>query len=131
MTQTPEHLIPFLKIISKHDFFGEAIWDIDFKNISLICNDLFYWGCADAEKIESIEDVNLLDQCGELVSSFNAIELFCCKKRGQRPQGALYKYIKEEHRHFFDECGPEREINLGNPYNTLGKYLYNRNSCDE
>jgi hypothetical protein len=42
-------------------------------------------------------------------------DLFVCRERKMRPQGAVYP----EDRRFwplFDACGPEREVGLGNPH---------------
>lgn len=75
-----------------------------------ICNDLFAWGCADAEEIAP-EDLDLLGELyhdNEKVETGYIPEMFCCKKRGMRPQAAYYKGCPESVVKFFDSCGPER-----------------------
>lgn len=80
------------------------------------CNDVFYWGCADSEYIT----VELLPLFNEAVDDCDgnlemAANLYCARIRKERPQGAMYTYIPEELWPLFDECGPEREIDMGNP----------------
>lgn len=84
-----------------------------------LCNDLFAWGTADLERITP-EDLPLLEQAAAdvrpLVPMLNNVgELYCARKRGQRPQGAAYKFIPEVLWPLFDACGPERETGMLNP----------------
>jgi len=85
------------------------------------CNDLFWWGTADAEDITP-ENVHLLKKSIEDVEAINDTsqwggELFCCRSRKMRPQGAAYP--KDERLWpLFDECGPDRDADkepFGNP----------------
>lgn len=77
------------------------------------CSDMFVWGCSDSEDI-TFDDFASLRECLTLTPC--GTDLWVCRKRGQRPQGAYYSYIPEEHWHLFHACGPEREVGLGNPY---------------
>jgi len=114
-----EYKINLLKLVSKHDLQYDLDWSEDL-SFYILCNDFFSWGCADAEAIENQQDVDLLEQCikdcqavrqsGEV----HASQLYCAKKRKMRPQGAAYPYEKDLWP-LFDACGPEREINMGNP----------------
>jgi hypothetical protein len=118
-----EHIIPFFQAVAELDLFGEVMWQPDFSSLSVICSDVFYWGCADCEPVESLEDIELLiKSCKE--ASFDGAILYCARKRGMRPQGAMYKLLDKNIHHLFDECGPEREIDLANPKNKNGEYLY-------
>jgi hypothetical protein len=92
------------------------------------CNDLFFWGCSDAEEIteenfhlleESFWDLKKIDPGMGYHTILLFSELFCARSRKMRPQGAAYP--KDEK--FFDlfhACGPERETGLGNPHKPGG-----------
>ena len=75
------------------------------------CNDLFYWGTADAEEITA-ENIQILEDTIKEFGPYDmddiAMNLFCCRSRKMRPQIPFYKHIKPEHRHLFDACGPAR-----------------------
>ena len=77
------------------------------------CNDLFFWGCSDAEMI-TIDNIDVFEQAYKDSIDHGGL-LFCCRVRGMRPQGAYYKYLDDGEKPLFDACGPEREIKLGNP----------------
>lgn len=79
------------------------------------CNDVFAWGCADCEKIESDEDLDALDQAKADAPNDWPL-LFVARKRKTRPQGAVYKHFDIESIPLFNACGPRREPGLGNPY---------------
>lgn len=72
------------------------------------CSDTFFWGCSDAEEI-TVEELPSLIECYSLSPKYGG-ELWCCRKRGMRPQTASYKecYPKEEW-HLFDAAGPKRD----------------------
>jgi hypothetical protein len=120
-----EHVIPFFEAVAKLDLFGEVFWHSDFSVLAVICNDVFWWGCADLEQVESLEDIELLVKSCEDAKYDGAI-LYCARKRGMRPQGAMYKHINKEIHHLFNECGPEREIDFLNPENKDGQYMYSK-----
>lgn len=82
--------------------------------VSIICNDLFWWGCADAEPIESHADLAALVQAHD-DSSEAGFELYCARRRRMRPQGAIYKYYSAEVQRLFDACGPDRSVDVLNP----------------
>lgn len=87
------------------------------------CGDLFFWGMDDLEPIKVESDVDLLEECCKK-ADVNGPALFASTKRKMRPQGAVYAQIPEEHRHYFDACGPEREVGPGNPCSQYDhKYL--------
>lgn len=77
------------------------------------CNDLFHWGCADAEEIELDELPQLQQACIE--SPTCGRDLWVCRNRGMRPQGAVYKGIPPAEWPLFDACGPPRAVEFGNP----------------
>ena len=85
------------------------------------CNDLFYWGCADCEEItpENVAELERALADAESAEKYMAVhggELFCCRLRKMRPQGAYYNRIPEALWPLFDACGPEREVGGGNPH---------------
>lgn len=85
----------------------------------LCCNDAFFWGCADCEEI-TVEDIPSLRQAHADSKQFNGQLLFIARKRGERPQGAMYAHLEPEEWPLFDACGPERPSTLGNPIGTDG-----------
>ena len=111
-----QYKINLLKLVAANDLHSDLIWndDLDFY---VLCNDLFFWGCADAEDIESQEDVDLFEKAIKDVGAFDvwASYLFCARKRKMRPQGAAYPNTAQSLWPLFDACGPEREITAGNP----------------
>lgn len=96
----------------------DDIWwrtDGEYAPISIFakCNDLFFWGCADCERITA-ENIDAFEQAYK-ESPENGVLLFCCRVRKMRPQGAYYKYISDDEKHLFDACGEQREVGFGNP----------------
>lgn len=71
------------------------------------CSDLFYWACADGEDFE-ITDLEDLKQA-YIDSPDNGDILWCCRKRGMRPQKPYYRYFNDKDAALFDACGPERD----------------------
>lgn len=82
-----------------------SIRDDDLK-LWVLCNDLFFWGCADGEDFE-LSDLPGLEKALEESSDHGEI-LWCCRKREMRPQKPYYKYFNEAEVKLFDACGPER-----------------------
>ncbi len=96
-----------LRVMRIFDSFGgpdcDGVWwrtDGEYAPVTMIvnCNDLFYWGCADAEviteaNVEALEstvaEVRAIDEC--LVDS--APLLWCCRMRKQAPQAPYYKHL--------------------------------------
>lgn len=85
------------------------------------CNDVFAWGCFDAEPIESLLDVEALGQAlSDAVDAggtpSDGYLLYCGRRRNLRPQGAIYKYLTPTTWALFDDCGPARQVGPGNPH---------------
>ncbi len=113
----PELIKMLLRVVATYDLCYELYWDTDLQ-FCINCNDVFFWGCADAEDVETEEDIKLLEKCLSETETDGMI-LYCARRRKMRPQGAIYKGIEEKNWPLFNECGPEREIGLGNP-NKIG-----------
>jgi hypothetical protein len=83
----------------------------------IMCNDFFYWACADCEDINEstmpILEKAISDCSGDI--QWGAL-LYCARQRKERPQGAFYSIIPKELWSLFNDCGPEREIDIGNPF---------------
>ena len=115
-----EYKTNLLKLAAYWDLHDELYWnrELDF---FINCSDAFAWGFADAEKVASQADVDLLEKavgdCRELeeMGQFSAAMLFVARKRRMRPQGAMYKHIPTELHKLFDAAGPVREVTMGNP----------------
>lgn len=110
MEQYKEELLKFASI---HDIQNEIYWTEDLE-FAILCNDVFFWGCADAEEITE-DDLELLKDSVNDAGDFGTL-LFCARKRKMRPQGAMYECIDKEYWPLFDEAGPERNPN--DPGNT-------------
>ncbi|HEX7069877.1 MAG TPA: hypothetical protein VF190_03680 [Rhodothermales bacterium] len=94
--------------------------------ILINCNDLFYWACADCEEVTP-ENLDALEQAlrdvrdvktaiePEFISMREALQLFCCRVRGMRPQGAWYDGFPPPLAALFDAAGPNRD---GERWNT-------------
>lgn len=118
-----------IRVLSLFDGFNglsnDDVWwrtdapDYDPITLLVNCNDFFVWGSSDAEEITP-ENVEVLEQAVKDVEAITgntrqADLLFCARINKLRPQGAYYKYIKEELWPLFDACGPERTTGIGNP----------------
>ncbi len=101
-----------MRIFAKHDICDELYWSEELE-FFVLCNDVFYWGCADTEAIETQCDIELLNSCFNDCED-HALTLYCARKRSMRPQRAMYKYLKG-YESIFDLCGEERDPKeLGN-----------------
>ena len=101
-------------LMAEYQLFDcDITWDTKL-NFAVICNDLFWWGSADAESITE-ESITELEQALKDSDEIYGCLLYCCRMRKMRPQGAYYKHIDKEFRPLFNACGSERETGLGNP----------------
>lgn len=79
-----------------------------------ICNDTFWWGTADCEKITE-ENIGVFEQSIEDSKDF-AMELFVARVRKMRPMNCFCKGIQDPKvLEMFNACGPERNKDLFNP----------------
>lgn len=126
----PEHTEELLRLMLAHDCHSELWWNTRTRTkdgdlqFFINCNDVFVWGCADLEAITE-ENLPVLKESLAISSLWGSL-LFCARVRGMRPQGAMYAHIDKELWEHFDACGPEREIDLGNPITQDGEYAYSR-----
>lgn len=109
------------------DYIGEADinegwWWHDSQRIFSNCNDQFYWGCSDAEAVDSLADLECLKQAVAEVEALDKHEgesgilLWICRQRAMRVQNAAYAYIPPVLWPLFDAAGPHRPAQFGNPY---------------
>lgn len=104
----------FLRITSEYECHsGELYWNKDLE-FWIVCSDLFAWALADLEKVTP-EDFPEFKKALEDAGGDDGPLLYCCRKRGMRPQGAFYNHFDKENWPLFDACGPERETGIGNP----------------
>ena len=117
-----QFVLEVLRLQDEYDCYGEPIYwathgDYAPVTFFVMCNDLFWWATADAEKITpedipglrqailDVETTNAYDLC--LDSYVTGCELWCARKRKMRPQRPAYP--KDERlRLLFDACGPAR-----------------------
>jgi hypothetical protein len=71
------------------------------------CSDLFFWASCDAEEFV-FEDLADFKRAFEESPEHGDI-LWCCRKRGMRPQRPYYKHFGKEEALLFDAAGPERK----------------------
>lgn len=110
-----------LKFIAYHEVHNLFWWNCDL-HFFINCNDIFAWGCADAEAV-SEADLPALTECVNDCKAVGCCEddamlLFISRKREMRPQGAVYKHLCTPSYALFNACGPHRESCLGNPIAT-------------
>lgn len=126
-----EELAFIVKVLQQFDYEDGLLWSVKdgHAKFSVICNDVFWWGSADAEDLTP-DNVDELKRAREDVMSAKgrdqgsseaewryeayAKELFCARVRKMRPQGAAYPKDPKMWS-LFDACGPEREIDILNP----------------
>lgn len=113
-----ERLVMRVLSATAFDNCQDVWWRVDgeYAPVTMLvnCNDVFYWGCADAEAITQ-ENIGVFEQSYKDSETHGEV-LFCCRVRKMRPQGAYYKYIDADEKHLFDDCGPPREKDMGNPH---------------
>ncbi len=78
------------------------------------CGGLFDYACADSEPLTP-ENIAILEQAYRDIRAVEPLsiygqELFCCRVRKMRPQGAFYKHLPGNHWPLFDACGQERAV---------------------
>jgi hypothetical protein len=118
-----------LGVVAKYEQHDDLWWRADGEyapvTFFINCNDLFWWGTGDCERVTP-ENVGALEQAYADAAAAHRYgrsyggNLFCCRVRGMRPQGCCYPEDRELWP-LFDACGPEREIEIGNPYPPGGK----------
>lgn len=112
-----------LDVLARADMHDSLWWRTDGgyapATFWIMCNDVFAWGCADAEPLtpDSLPDLEqaLRDEAAVTGNNIYGDDLYCARRRGRRPQGAAYPNDRRLWP-LFDACGPERPTGLGNPY---------------
>lgn len=123
MSTDPDFVLRVLRLSSATECYESVWWrtDGEYAPVTFFanCNDLFFWACSDSERVTP-ENVHIFEQAiadiratGSIHISY-ADHLFCCRVRGERPQGASYPDDPLLWP-LFDACGPEKEPGLGNP----------------
>lgn len=111
-----------LSVLASNDGCDDVWWrtDGEYAPVTFLvnCNDVFFWGCADAEHVtrENVDELERAYADCRAASGHPTYgaALFCARLRKERPQGAAYP--KEPKLWpLFDACGPERAVGLGNP----------------
>lgn len=110
--------------LSHADVYGDLFWRVDDGQISLYANvsDIFFWGGYDVEQItwETLPELEraYLDLKAVEAEEFTS-ELYAARIRQMRPQGAAYPSDTHDSWRrvveFYNACGPERAIDVGNP----------------
>ena len=114
-----------LSLVHKYDDTNSLYWHPESYGMTflLLCNDEFYWACSDAE-IVTPDDLPALTQAYEdakAAGSYHGALLWISRKRGLRPQGAMFAYFRTtEEIELFKATGPERPAEFGNPYTIEG-----------
>lgn len=89
--------------------------------IFVTCNDVFDWGTADSDELTPDEIEPLKKACSDCEAAhpiFGHIwgaMLWASRKRGARPQGAMWSSIPTQLWPLFEAAAPERPVNLLNP----------------
>lgn len=105
----------------RKDIRAELLWHEagSVIHFSIDCSDMFWWGCADGEPLTPETLPELMQACDDAKAAGESAcwgpELYCCRRRKSRPQGAAYKHLPEVLWPLLDACGPERGPEVGNP----------------
>lgn len=117
--KTIEEVKAVINAAFKYDI--DLYWHVDDNDeirAAINVNDVFFWGCSDAEEVE-VEDLPALEKAIRDVGEIWGPYLFSCRKRGMRPQGAWINLCAKNYDDFtaqpFLDAGPVREIDFGNP----------------
>lgn len=90
-----------LAVLLAHEviFLNSHWWEKDWPEaarelvaLCVNCNDVFAWGCADAEILKYDDLQDLYDHW--LKDRSRGAAVWCCKKRGELPQAPVLKAIK-------------------------------------
>lgn len=113
-----DHIEFLLRMMAKIDQGLEGLWpriqDDGSVGMMVNANDLFYWGTADGEMFEAGDEL-LLDEClcdltmaDPDYGDCYLLELFCCRKRGMRPQRPFFRtYSPKEKAYVADKLSPD------------------------
>jgi hypothetical protein len=123
---TPEQaafVLRVLQVTAAADSCSDIWWRTDETYAPVVflvgCNDLFFWACADAERLTP-QNIDLLEQAyldTEAVGCrWNGASLFCARVRKMRPQSACYPKDEPQMWPLYDACGPPRDVDFGNPH---------------
>lgn len=113
-----------LRVFAQLDLHDDLLWQVgdNGPRFAVICNDVFYWACADAETIERTDLPALYQAAADATEAdepYFAGLLFVARKRGMRPQqpwgrtynrqGSCYDTdnLTAAMRAWFDACGDE------------------------
>lgn len=69
-------------------------WQSDYVTLHVICNDVFAWGCADAEDVTYKEIPDLYEMWRKDPQSGH--EAWCIKKRKMMPQKPVEKMFRDD-----------------------------------
>ena len=69
-----------------------ATYEIEGTGLCVNCNDVFAWGLADAEPLES-KDIEEVWRAWKFKGSLG-VDFWCCKKRNQMPQPPVRRELE-------------------------------------
>jgi hypothetical protein len=78
-------------------FHWESEWPKEARDMTALCvncNDVFAWGCADAETLRYEDIQDLYDHW--IKDRHWGVAVWCCKKRGELPQAPVLKSINSK-----------------------------------
>lgn len=93
-TLTEDQQNAICEINKKENNISVYRMDDDSFYLALSCNDVFSWGCSDAEEI-TVDDLPEILKFHRETPVYGYIK-WCCIKRNQRPQGCFIKYMKND-----------------------------------
>lgn len=111
-----------LDLFARLDAHDELRWSVAVDGepvgFGVNCSDLFYWGTADSEPVTPVTLPELRRAVEDATAAgdmFYGLALYCCRRRGMRPQHANYTQAARVMWPLFDACGPARESGMANP----------------
>lgn len=113
-------VVAVLRVFDEADHHDELWWRVKDGRVKFFvrCNDLFWWGTADAEEITP-DNLPLLESTLREAAGTGwwlwAPSVFVARQRCMRPQGACYQHFPTVVGEVFDSCGPPRKTDVLNP----------------
>ncbi|MGC2062052.1 MAG: hypothetical protein WA610_03675 [Thermodesulfovibrionales bacterium] len=116
------HLDEFVKRLlvfsAAADITCELMWNTNLE-FSIMCSDIFSWGCSDAERITEETLPELEKAVRDAGSEFGPL-LYCARQRKCRPLRAFYEHINKDLWPLFDACGASHDTENRDPVGVWG-----------
>lgn len=114
-------------LLDEKVFTNEHWWEDDWPeeakkttSLNVNCNDVFAWGCADAEEMRQSEIEDVYEHW--LKDRYWGVDVWCIKKRKTMPQGPVEEKIRKAGIWDLDALAKEHNFTV-NAYDTVSKFF--------